>query len=56
MWVDLCLNWYISLGIDRENIKIVDVPEDKRAHYSKRTVDFEYRFGFDGGNGVSLWV
>lgn len=54
MWVDLCLNWYISLGIDRENIKIVDVPEDKRAHYSKRTVDFEYRFGFDGGEWGEL--
>jgi glycyl-tRNA synthetase len=25
-----------------------DVPEDERAHYSDRTIDFEYNFGFQG--------
>ncbi len=35
-----------DLGLDKKNIYELEVPEDKRAHYSKRTVDFEYDFPF----------
>lgn len=48
-WVDACWNWFIDLGINPENLRQFDVPADDRAHYSDRTIDFEYRFGF-GGN------
>ncbi|QGU01607.1 Glycine--tRNA ligase [Corynebacterium kalinowskii] len=48
-WVDACWNWFIDLGINPENLRQFDVPSDDRAHYSDRTIDFEYRFGF-GGN------
>ncbi|KAG4073384.1 hypothetical protein HA402_008540 [Bradysia odoriphaga] len=47
-WVEACWNWFIDLGIDPENMRQFDVPEDERAHYSAGTIDFEYRFGFQG--------
>ncbi len=33
-----------QLGLDKDNIHELEVPEDDRAHYSKRTIDFEYDF------------
>src|SRR5690606_17505954 len=47
-WVEACWNWFIDLGIDPENMRRFDVPEDERAHYSAGTIDLEYRFGFPG--------
>ncbi|MDJ1369810.1 glycine--tRNA ligase [Gulosibacter molinativorax] len=53
-WVKDCLEWFYDLGIDPENIRQFDVPEDERAHYSARTIDFEYRFGFQGNEWGEL--
>lgn len=42
--------WFDHLGLARENIKENNIPENDLAHYSKRTIDFEYNFpgkGFD---------
>lgn len=47
-WVEACWNWFIDLGINPDNIRQFDVPADERAHYSDRTIDFEYKFGFSG--------
>ncbi|RWR15786.1 glycine--tRNA ligase [Microbacterium enclense] len=47
-WVEACWNWFVDLGIDPDNMKRFDVPEDDRAHYSAGTIDVEYRFGFPG--------
>ncbi|WP_392452570.1 glycine--tRNA ligase [Corynebacterium dentalis] len=47
-WVDACWNWFVDLGIDPENMRQFDVPEDERAHYSAGTIDMEYNFGFQG--------
>lgn len=38
--------WMEYLGVPREKIHEVEVPEADRAHYSKRTIDFEYEFSF----------
>lgn len=43
-WVEQYMNWYISLGIDRSNLHLYEVPPEKLAHYSKRTVDIMYRY------------
>jgi glycyl-tRNA synthetase len=43
-WVEQYLEWFGSLGINRENLDLYEVPEDERAHYSKRTVDIMYRY------------
>ncbi|BCT75671.1 glycine--tRNA ligase [Sinomonas cyclohexanicum] len=47
-WVDACWNWFIDLGINPDNMRKFDVPEDERAHYSAGTIDIEYKFGFQG--------
>lgn len=33
-----------QLGLDKDKIHELEVPDDDRAHYSKRTIDFEYDF------------
>jgi glycyl-tRNA synthetase len=38
--------WVDVLGLDRKKIHELEVPEADRAHYSKRTIDFEYAFSF----------
>ncbi|WP_437583743.1 glycine--tRNA ligase [Paramicrobacterium sp. CJ85] len=53
-WIDECWNWFVDLGIDPENMRQFDVPEDERAHYSAGTIDFEYRFGFAGNEWGEL--
>ena len=42
--------WHKHLGLSDENIREYEVPENDLAHYSKRTIDFEYNYpgkGFD---------
>jgi glycyl-tRNA synthetase len=38
----------VNLGINPENLRLFEHPKEKLSHYSKRTVDIEYRFGFPG--------
>jgi glycyl-tRNA synthetase len=53
-WIDESLKWYTDLGISPENIREYEHPKDKLSHYSKRTVDLEYRFGFTGSEWGEL--
>ena len=43
-WVEQYLDWFLSLGMLRENLQLHEVPESELAHYSKRTVDIMYRY------------
>src|SRR5215210_1867706 len=45
-WIDTRTQWYVDLGIDPTNLRHYEHPKEKLSHYSKRTVDIEYRFGF----------
>jgi glycyl-tRNA synthetase len=36
--------WIVRIGLDRKDIHELDVPAADRAHYSKKSVDFEYKF------------
>lgn len=47
-WVDYCWNWFVDLGINPDNMRKFDVPDEDRAHYSAATIDIEYKFGFQG--------
>ncbi len=47
-WIDLRTQWYVDLGINPDNLRHYEHPEEKLSHYAKRTVDIEYRFGFSG--------
>ncbi len=53
-WIDLRTDWYVDLGIDRDNLRHFEHPPEKRSHYSTRTVDIEYRFGFTGSEWGEL--
>lgn len=43
-WVEKCKEWFEALGLPTESVHELEVPEDDRAHYSKRTIDFEFDF------------
>lgn len=43
-WMRKCKEWFEALGLPSENVHELEVPEDDRAHYSKRTVDFEFDY------------
>ncbi len=47
-WIDDRFNWYIDLGIKKENLRLYEHPQEKLSHYSKRTVDVEYAYNFKG--------
>ncbi|MDO4605731.1 MAG: glycine--tRNA ligase [Bowdeniella nasicola] len=47
-WIEQRMNWYIDLGINPDNLRLYEHPQEKLSHYSKRTVDIEYAFGFTG--------
>ncbi|GAA1738472.1 glycine--tRNA ligase [Isoptericola hypogeus] len=53
-WIDTRMAWYTDLGIDPENLRLYEHPADKLSHYSTRTVDIEYRFGFTGSEWGEL--
>ncbi len=36
--------WTTALGLPTESVHELEVPENDRAHYSKRTIDFEFDF------------
>ncbi len=53
-WIDTRRAWYTDLGIRKENLRLYEHPKEKLSHYSKRTVDVEYRFGFPGSEWGEL--
>jgi glycyl-tRNA synthetase len=53
-WLEHRWNWYVDLGIDPDNLRYFEHPKDKLSHYSKRTVDIEYRFRFGGSEFAEL--
>ena len=38
--------WLTEIGLDQEKITENEVPENMRAHYSQKTIDFEFDFSF----------
>ncbi|MEU8796823.1 glycine--tRNA ligase [Spirillospora sp. NPDC048819] len=53
-WIDERLQWYVDLGIRKDNLRLYEHPQEKLSHYSKRTVDVEYKFDFVGGEWGEL--
>ncbi len=47
MWRKEMWSWMTDdLGLDKKKIHELDVPDGERAHYSKKTIDFEYDYPF----------
>jgi len=47
-WLKARWDWYTGLGLNPDNMRFYEHPKEKLSHYSKRTVDIEYRFNFGG--------
>jgi len=45
-WKNERLNWYIKLGIKKENLRFREHVKEELAHYAKKAVDIEYKFPF----------
>jgi glycyl-tRNA synthetase len=48
LWIDTRFAWFTDLGITKDRLRLFEHPKDKLSHYSKRTVDIEYKFDFAG--------
>jgi glycyl-tRNA synthetase len=45
-WRGEMLEWMEGMGLDMGKVHELEVPDGDRAHYSKRTIDFEFDFPF----------
>jgi glycyl-tRNA synthetase len=53
-WLKERWDWYVDLGMNPENMRFFEHPKEKLSHYSKRTVDIEYKFEFAGSTWAEL--
>ena len=44
MWRKLVWDWCEAIGLPKDSVHELEVPAEDRAHYSKRTIDFEFDF------------
>ncbi len=55
-WHKDMYGWFEYIGLPKTKIKEVEMPAEERAHYSKRTIDFNFDFpslGFDEFAGLA---
>lgn len=45
-WRGEMMDWMEEIGIDMSKVHEVEIGDDDRAHYSKRTIDFEFDYPF----------
>lgn len=45
-WKDEILEWMESVGLDMKKVHDVEIGDGDRAHYSARTIDFEFEYPF----------
>ena len=48
-WIDERFKWYLDLGMREENLRLREHTADELSHYSKRTVDVEYKYPWGWG-------
>jgi glycyl-tRNA synthetase len=53
-WLKTRWDWYLDLGLSADNLRFYEHAKEKLSHYSKRTVDIEYRFNFGGSEFAEL--
>ncbi len=51
-WQDFCMQWLISLGLNKDNLRMREHSADELSFYSKGTSDIEYLYPFGWGE---LW-
>ena len=45
-WKEYCMQWLLSLGLNKENLRYHDHADDERAHYAEASVDVQYNYPF----------
>lgn len=45
-WRKMLHKWCEAIGLEKSHIHELEVPDNERAHYSKRTIDIEYDYSF----------
>jgi glycyl-tRNA synthetase len=45
-WKEQRMNWYLKMGINKENIRFSETKKEDLAHYAKKAADIEYKFPF----------
>jgi glycyl-tRNA synthetase len=53
-WKEARFNWYLNLGLKKENLRFREHDPDELAHYAKGCVDVEYKFPFGSGDWQEL--
>lgn len=53
-WKEMCWQWYLDLGIKKENMRYREHNADELSHYSSMTFDVEYEFPFGWGELMGL--
>ena len=53
-WKEARFQWYLDLGLKKENLRFREHDPDELAHYAKGCVDVEYKFPFGSGDWQEL--
>ena len=53
-WKEARFNWYLNLGMKKDNLRLRQHDKDELAHYAKGCVDVEYKFPFGSGDWQEL--
>ncbi len=53
-WRQLIWDYLLELGLSKDKLHELEVPDTDRAHYSKRTIDFEYDYPSGRGELLGL--
>lgn len=53
-WKKACLDWYLALGVKKDNLRFREHEKDELSHYSSMTFDVEYKFPFGWGELLGL--
>ncbi len=53
-WKKHCLDWYIALGVKKDNLRFREHDVNELSHYSSMTFDVEYNFPFGWGELLGL--
>jgi glycyl-tRNA synthetase len=51
-WKQFMEDWFVGLGAKKDNLRFFEHPKEELSHYSKRTVDLEYKYPWGWGE---LW-
>ncbi|MBI4232071.1 glycine--tRNA ligase, partial [Candidatus Peregrinibacteria bacterium] len=53
-WKEQCWQWYLDLGVKKDNLRYREHEKDELSHYSSMTFDIEYKFPFGWGELMGL--